>query len=103
MIQYSVEFTESAREDFFNLYCYETTHPKSLSTEKLKVAVTSLELMPERFPFFEEKPMVDKQIRIMKEGDVCIFYFINKETKIVSIIRMLYVQNVIVEQQLVTS
>jgi len=103
MIQYSVEFTESAKEDFFNLYCYETTHPQSLSTEALKVAITSLEIMPERFYFFEEKPLVDKQIRVMKEGNVCVFYFINKETKVVTIIRMMFVQNVAVEQQLVTN
>ena len=103
MIQYSVEFTQSAKDDFFNLYCYESTHPDFVSTEALKIAVVSLELMPERYPFFEEEPLVSKQIRVMKEGNVCVFYYINKETKIVTIIRMLFVQNVVIEQQLVTA
>lgn len=102
MIQYSVQFTESAREDFFNLTCYENTHPSRVSAEKLKVAVASLELMPERFPYFEEKALVDNQIRVMKEDNTCIFYFIDKEKKVVTIIRMLYIQNVAVEQQLIT-
>ena len=103
MIQYSIEFTESAQNDFFNLYCYETTHPGCVSVEDLKVAVSSLEVMPERFPYFEEKEMVDKQVRVMKEGKTCVFYYINKETKVVSILRMLFIQNVAVEQQLVVS
>jgi len=103
MIQYSIEFTESAQNDFFNLYCYENTHPNCISVEALKVAVASLELMPERFPFYEEKEMVDKQVRVMKEGNTCVFYFINKETKVVSILRMLFIQNVAIEQQLVIS
>ncbi|MCQ2597178.1 MAG: type II toxin-antitoxin system RelE/ParE family toxin [Treponema sp.] len=102
MIQYTVQFTESAREDFFNLTCYETTHPSCVSAEKLKIAIASLELMPERFPFFEEKPLVDNQIRVMKEGNTCIFYFIDKEKKVVTIIRMMFIQNVAVEQQLIT-
>lgn len=103
MIQYTVQFTESAREDFFNLYCYETTHPTCVSAEKLQVAIASLELMPERFPFFEEKLLVGKEVRAMREGNVCVFYFIDKEKKVVTIIRIMYIQNVAVEQQLVTN
>lgn len=102
MIQYIVQFTESAKEDFFNLSCYENTHPSCISMNDLKVAITSLELMPERFPYYEEEAMVSKEVRVMKEGNTCVFYFIDKEKKVVTILRMLYVQNVIVEQQLVT-
>lgn len=102
MIQYTVQFTESARDDFFNLSCYEISHPSLVSSDALKIAITSLELMPERFPFFEEEPLVRDQVRVMKEGNVCVFYFIDKEKKIVTILRLLFVENVAVEQQLVT-
>lgn len=101
MIQYSVEFTASAKEDYENLRSYQITHPK-LDISSLEVAITSLELMPERYPFFEEKLLVSNQVRILKEGDFCVFYYINKENKVVSVIRILYVQTRAVEQQLVT-
>lgn len=101
MIQYSVEFTAAAKEDYDNLCGYEIKHP-AISSEQVRIAITSLELMPERFPFFEEKFTVSKQIRIMKEKNICIFYYINKEEKVVSIIRMMCIQDVAVTQQLVT-
>ncbi len=101
MIQYTVQFTESAREDFFNLCSYEETHPSCVSSNGLKTAITSLEVMPERFPFFEEQPLVKAEVRVMKEGNTCIFYYIDKKKNVVSILRILFIQNVAVEQQLV--
>ncbi|MCF0243104.1 MAG: type II toxin-antitoxin system RelE/ParE family toxin [Treponema sp.] len=102
MIQYSVEFTRAAREDYINLCSYEISHP-AISIEKIQIAITSLEVMPERHPFFEEEKFtVEKEIRVMREDNILIFYYINKEEKIVSIIRMMYIQDVAVTQQLVT-
>lgn len=97
MINYSVELSARALEDFRNLSGYEITHP-GLNMSFIREKILSLQTMPERYPFWEENPWIEKQVRVMVKNGVCIFYYINKETKIVSVIRILYVQNAAVKE-----
>ena len=97
VIEYEVILTGRAREDFENLRSLHKIQG-SVSIEKIKTAIESLMLSPERHPFFEEEPWVSREIRLIEKDGACIFYYIDKEEKKVYVVRILYAQKVLVEQ-----
>lgn len=97
LIEYEVNLTNQAKEDFDNLRIFHHTE-SAIPIDEVKTAIESLVLIPERYPFFEEEPWVEREIRIIEKDGVCIFYYIDKEAKKVYVVRILYARKVLVEQ-----
>lgn len=88
MIKYAVKLSSQAEKDL-ELIAKKVKPANAAAFASLESHVLGLENMPERYPFYEEEPWVSKGLRFMKTSGFGIFFGINKEKKIVYVVRIL--------------
>lgn len=57
---------------------------------KLEMEISSLSMMPERFPLTEEEPWKTNGIRKMLVKGFVVYYWVNKDKKIVTVTAVIY-------------
>jgi len=92
---FQVETTKLARLDLKSIYTYiaETllvpvTAEKQYS--RIEKAVYSLDTMPERFQRYKKEPWRSRNLRIMPVDRYLVFYTVDKNEQIVTVIRIMY-------------
>jgi len=94
-MMYEVNITGQARLDMKGIYEYiADTLMEPLIAEKqytrIEMAVYSLEHMPERFRQYEKEPWRSRNLRIMPVDNYIVFYTVDNETRVVTVIRIMY-------------
>jgi len=92
---YNVYLTEQARVDMRMLYEYiADTLMEPLIAEKqytrIEKAVYSLDEMPERFRRYEKEPWKSRNLRVMPIDNFIAYYTVDNESRIVTVIRVMY-------------
>ncbi|MDO5028915.1 MAG: type II toxin-antitoxin system RelE/ParE family toxin [Bacillota bacterium] len=95
MSRFTIIVSAKAKEDILNIYEYISINLNSeLSALKLlkeiEETIRSLDQMPERFRRYEDDQLSRENIRFCPVKNYLIFYRVNKEKKLVEIIRVLY-------------
>ena len=90
-----VQYTFKARQDLRNIYDYiafTLLAPEEArnTSERIMKTIRTLEIMPERNPFYKEEPWHSQGIRFVPVRNYLVFYFIDKEIETVTIIRIMY-------------
>ena len=90
-----IVYTNTARRDLHSIYEYITytlLSPDAArnTTEKIMVAIRTLESMPERNPLYKEEPWHSQGVHFIPVRNYLVFYTINKEHDTVSIVRIMY-------------
>jgi len=94
-MMYDIVITEQARLDMKDLFEYiALTLLEPVIAEKqysrIEKAVYSLDQMPERFRQYEKEPWCSRNLRIMPVDSYLVFYTVDKENLIVTVIRIMY-------------
>ena len=92
---FTVEMTTAAKEDMKNIYEYiafTLMSPQNAAKQldRLEKAIMSLDNMPMRFRRYETEPWHSRGLRIMPVDNFVVLYIPNEETKIVTIIHVMY-------------
>jgi len=95
MNRYNIEITEPAENDLFEIGCYiskELLEPNIAKkvVGKIGNAIFSLEDMPSRNALVADERLALQGIRKIMIDNYIMFYVINEEHKIVTILRILY-------------
>lgn len=90
-----VQYTFKARQDLRNIFDYiafTLLAPEEArnTSERIMKTIRTLEIMPERNPFYKEEPWHSQGIRFVPVRNYLVFYFIDKEIETVTIIRIMY-------------
>lgn len=92
---YSVEFTAPAERDLLDIYTYVAGTLKAPEAalglyETLRAEINSLAFMPERHAVIDEPPYRERGVRKLLIENYIAFYLANRESRTVSILRILY-------------
>lgn len=92
---YEIEMTEAAKKDLQSIFEYIAFELQELENAKnqmrrLESRILSLDTMPERYKSYDKEPWHSQGFRILPVDNFVIFYIPNVNTKIVTIIRILY-------------
>ena len=92
---YIVETSAQARLDLKNIFVYiADTLLEPLIAEKqytrIENAVYSLDNMPERFKRYDKEPWLSRNLRIMPVDNYLVFYVVDNENQIVTVVRIMY-------------
>lgn len=95
MKNYKIKISNEAKIDLYSIFEYisnQLFEPKiALKTiRKIKNEIFSLSTMPERFSLVTDERLEKLGIRKVIADNYIVFYFIDKKTKLVFIIRVLY-------------
>lgn len=95
MNKFNIEITKPAENDLFGIGRYisrELLEPETAQKVVSKIAegIISLEDMPLRNALVEDERLAYKGIRRIMVNNYIIFYLVNEDSKIVTIIRILY-------------
>ncbi|WP_339061426.1 type II toxin-antitoxin system RelE/ParE family toxin [Tepidibacillus marianensis] len=95
MNKYKIEITETAEKDLFEISSYianELLEPNTAKKVLKKIAesIFQLEEIPLRNPLVKDERLALQGIRKMLIDHFIVFYVVNEERKIVTIIRILY-------------
>ena len=90
-----VVYSKQAQNDLHEIYeyiAYSLLSPENASSTANRImdVVRSLETMAERNPLYKEEPWKSKGVRFAIARNYMIFYTINADTEIVSILRIMY-------------
>ena len=95
MIEYSLEITESAKNDLKEIYNYianslmePTTAEKQL--ERIEEGILSLKHMPLRIAMEHNESLKQRNLRKLIVDNYLIFFLVNEETYSVIIVRVIY-------------
>lgn len=94
-MKYRVEITEPAQQDMMELYLYISEILKEpASAERIyfsiREAVLFLNEMPERYAVIDEPWFADLGIRKMPAENYLVFYQVERESALVTVLRVLY-------------
>ncbi len=94
-MDYKVKLTESAAKQTNNIILYISNtlmSPESAKnwSQKLRKAISGLNLMPHRHPLLEREPWKTKGVRRMTVGNFNIYYYTDEENKTVWVISVIY-------------
>lgn len=92
---FEIEISNQAEKDLRNIYEYIAFELKSPQNamgqlKRLEESIQSLNQMPERFREYKNEPWHSFGLRSMPVDNYCIFYIINKDKCLVSIVRIMY-------------
>ena len=92
---YEVITTNQADVDLRGIYEYiafELLSPDNAAgqLERLEEHITGLEVFPEKFRPYEKEPWKSRGLRVMTVDNYLVFYIPNKDTGIVTVIRVMY-------------
>ena len=94
-MKYKVFITEKSEEDLNliadYLLCKLLAGESGLrQMDRLEQAVMSLDEMPERFRLYDKEPWREKNLRVMSVDNYLAFYIVDKDEKVVTIMRIMY-------------
>ncbi len=94
-MRYNIEFANIADIDLRCIYEYiafTLLEPVIAigQLERIEKAIYSLDEMPERFRLYDKEPWKRRNLRQMPVDNYVVFYILESETKIVTIIRVMY-------------
>ena len=94
-MEYQIFYTNSARQDLKNIYRYiseDLVEPEIAAklTDKIMKAIRSLDEMPQRYRLFEEEPWHSRGLRILPVNNYLVFYLLDDEKTVVTILRIIY-------------
>lgn len=94
-MNYSVEITDTAEKDLrciFEYIAYELQSVQNALSQlsRLEESIMGLDSMPERFRVYDKEPWRSRNLRVMRVDNYLVFYVVKKETKTVSIVRVMY-------------
>ncbi|EOS70132.1 RelE/StbE family addiction module toxin [Lachnospiraceae bacterium MD308] len=92
---FTVELTEQAENDLRSIYEYishDLQSPENAEGQlgRLIDRILSLENLPERFRRYENEPWRGRGLRIVPVDNYVVLYIPDTETKVVTIIRIMY-------------
>ena len=92
---YEVITTDQADADLRGIYEYiafELLSPDNAAgqLEKLEEYIIGLEKFPEKFRPYEKEPWNSRGLRVMPVDNYLVLYIPNKDTRIVTVIRVMY-------------
>ena len=92
---FRVEVAAQAKSDLRGVYEYiafTLLSPQTAARQigKLEKAILSLDNMPMRFKRYETEPWNSRGLRIMSVDNFVVLYIPNKETGVVTVIRVMY-------------
>lgn len=92
---YEIEMTEAAKKDLqsiFEYIAFELQEPENAKNQmrRLESRILSLDTMPERYKSYDKEPWHSQGFRILPVDNFIVFYIPDANTKIVTIIRILY-------------
>lgn len=92
---YQIHITSEAEGDLQAIYEYiafELLSFQNAATQlsRLRKEIYSLREMPERYHRYEQEPWCSRGVRRFTVGNYCVFYFPNRETRTVEVLRVLY-------------
>ena len=93
-MKYQIFYTNSARQDLKNIYRYisdDLVEPEIAAklTDKIMKAIRSLDEMPQRYRLFEEEPWHSRGLRILPVNNYLVFYLLDDEKTVVTILRII--------------
>ena len=94
-MMFDVQISEQADSDLrgiFEYIAFELLAPENATgqLERLEEAIIKLEYMPEKFRRYEREPWLGRGLRVFPVDNYLVFYIPDMETKIVTIIRVMY-------------
>lgn len=94
-MKYTVNIVAQAKEDLRDIYEYiafELLAPENAAgqLERLEKSINGLASLPFRFREYESEPWKSRGLRIMPVDNFVVLYFPNKETAVVTVIRVMY-------------
>ena len=92
---YEIEVSEQADSDLrgiFEYIAFELLSPDNAAgqLERLEEHIIGLEEFPEKFRPYEKEPWNSRGLRVMPVDNYLVFYIPNKDTGIVTVIRVMY-------------
>lgn len=92
---FSIAMTNQAKADLVSIcqyIAYDLQSPQTAEGQlsRLEKAIASLDRMPERFRVYEHEKWKDRNLRIMSVGNYLVFFISSKETKTVTVMRIMY-------------
>ena len=94
-MKYQIFYTNSARQDLKNIYRYisdDLVEPEIAAklTDNIMKAIRSLDEMTQRYRLFEEEPWHSRGLRILPVNNYLVFYLLDDEKTVVTILRIIY-------------
>ena len=90
-----IVYTGKARQDLRAVYdyiCFHLLSPDTAkeTTNRIMKAVRALDTMPERNPLYKEEPWHSQGVRFFAVRNYLVFYIVDREADVVSVIRIMY-------------
>ena len=94
-MNYKIRLTAEAEKDLRGIFEYIAFDLQSVQNavgqlERLERGIVSLDHMPERFQIYEKEPWRRRNLRTMPVDNYLVFYMVNQEKRIVTIMRVMY-------------
>lgn len=92
---YEVITTDQADADLRGIYeyiAYELLSPDNAAGQlgRLEEHIVGLEEFPEKFRHYEKEPWHSKGVRVMPVDNYLVFYILDKDAGVVTVIRVMY-------------
>ena len=94
-MMFDVQISEQADNDLrgiFEYIAWELLAPENAAgqLDRLEEAISKLDHMPEKFRRYEREPWRSRGLRVFPVDNYLVFYIPDMETKIVTVIRVMY-------------
>jgi len=94
-MMFDVRISEQADSDLrgiFEYIAFEPMAPENAAgqLDRLEEAISKLDHMPEKFQRYEREPWRSRGLRMFPVDNYLVFYIPDEETKIVTVIRVMY-------------
>lgn len=92
---FDVQISEQADRDLrgiFEYIAFELLAPENAAgqLDRLEVAISKLDHMPEKFRRYEREPWRSRGLRVLPVDNYLVFYIPNIDTQVVTVIRVMY-------------
>lgn len=92
---YRVVYSPAAKDDLKDIYSYIAFELKVKQTavnqvNRIRKAIRSLDTMPERYSIVDWEPWQSMKMRKVAVDNYVVFYLVNNEDKIVTVVRIFY-------------
>ncbi|MCM1233211.1 MAG: type II toxin-antitoxin system RelE/ParE family toxin [Ruminococcus flavefaciens] len=94
-MSFDVQISKQADQDLRDIYEYiafELLAPENAvgQLERLEEAISKLDNMPEKYSRYEREPWRGRGLRVFPVDHYLVFYISDMETKVVTVIRVMY-------------
>ena len=94
-MMFDVHISEQADNDLrgiFEYIAFELLAPENAAgqLDRLEEAISKLDHMPEKYRMYEREPWRSRGLRVFPVDNYLVFYIPDAETKIVTVIRVMY-------------